>query len=293
MNTNHTMVEALANSKEFKEYERAFSDTTGLPLSLRPVESWHLPHHGKRLENPFCGLMSRKSRSCGACLETLQRLSQAAMQESSTITCLAGMSDTAVPVRLGDKVVAFLQTGQVFRKKPTPAQFERLARTLADWGLPVGEDELRAAYFSTRVVEPRQYDSMVTLVSIFADHLSILSNRIYMQQENSEPPTITRAKDFIREHQSDDISLSDVARAVNTSTFYFCKMFKKVTGINFTDYVSRVRIEKSKNLLLNPNLRISEIAFEVGFQSLTHFNRVFKKILGQSPTEYRRQLLGR
>jgi len=53
-----------------------------------------------------------------------------------------------------------------------------------------------------------------------------------------------------------------------------------------------VRIEKSKNLLLNPNLRISEIAFEVGFQSLTHFNRVFKKVLGQSPTEYRAKVLG-
>ena len=74
-----------------------------------------------------------------------------------------------------------------------------------------------------------------------------------------------------------------MAKAVNTSTFYFCKMFKKVTGINFTDYLSRVRIEKSKNLLLNPNLRVSEIAFEVGFQSLTHFNRVFKKILASRP----------
>jgi AraC-like DNA-binding protein len=74
------------------------------------------------------------------------------------------------------------------------------------------------------------------------------------------------------------------------STFYFCKMFKKVTGINFTDYLSRVRIEKAKNLLLNPNLRVSEIAFEVGFQSLTHFNRVFKKLLGQSPTEYARAI---
>jgi AraC-like DNA-binding protein len=68
-------------------------------------------------------------------------------------------------------------------------------------------------------------------------------------------------------------------------------MFKKATGINFTDYVARVRIEKAKNLLLNPNLRISEIAYEVGFQSLTHFNRVFKKILGRSPTDYRTQLL--
>jgi AraC-like DNA-binding protein len=51
-----------------------------------------------------------------------------------------------------------------------------------------------------------------------------------------------------------------------------------------------VRIEKAKNLLLNPNLRISEIAYEVGFQSLTHFNRVFKRLMGDSPTDYRAQL---
>ncbi len=111
-----------------------------------------------------------------------------------------------------------------------------------------------------------------------------------VHQEHAEPRVITRAKEFILEHQGEELSLGQVARAVNTSTYYFCKLFKRVTGINFTDYLSRVRIEKAKNLLLNPSLRISEIAFEVGFQSLTHFNRVFKKIIGQSPTQYREQL---
>jgi AraC-like DNA-binding protein len=67
-------------------------------------------------------------------------------------------------------------------------------------------------------------------------------------------------------------------------------MFKKFTGLNFTEYLSRVRIENSRNLLLNPNLRISEIAYEAGFQSLTHFNRVFKRIVGQSPTGFRNHL---
>ena len=119
----------------------------------------------------------------------------------------------------------------------------------------------------------------------------MVSNQVFIQQENAEPPVIKRAKEYIREHQAEKLSLSSVAKAVNMSAFYFCKMFKKITGINFTDYLSRVRIEKAKNLLLNPNLRVSEIAFEVGFQSLTHFNRVFKKILGQSPTDYRAQLL--
>ncbi|MEK7706711.1 MAG: AraC family transcriptional regulator, partial [Verrucomicrobiota bacterium] len=113
---------------------------------------------------------------------------------------------------------------------------------------------------------------------------------VVVHQRNAEPPVITRAKEYIQQHEADELSLGEVAKAVNTSSFYFCKLFKKVTGLNFTHYVSRVRVEKAKNLLLNPNLRVSEIAFEVGFQSLTHFNRVFKKIIGQSPTEYRAQL---
>jgi YesN/AraC family two-component response regulator len=140
------------------------------------------------------------------------------------------------------------------------------------------------------VLSSKQYESMVKLLSIFAEHISMVSNQIALRHENAEPPVITKAKAFIEQNHSEDLSLGAVAKAVNTSTFYFCKMFKKATGINFTEYVSRVRIEKSKNLLLNPNLRVSEIAYEVGFQSLTHFNRVFKKIVGQSPTEYRGQL---
>ena len=197
-----------------------------------------------------------------------------------------------LPGRLGDRLVGFLQTGQVFRKKPTAAQFDRVAKLVADWGVTVDRKKLQEAYFGTQVVASKQHESVLKLLTIFAQHLSMLSNQVLVQQENAEPPVIRRAKEFIQEHQSEDISLGQVAKAVNTSTFYFCKMFKKMTGINFTDYLSRVRIEKSKNLLLNPNLRVSEIAFEVGFQSLTHFNRVFKKVLGQTPTNYRAQLLG-
>lgn len=291
-NGNRGLVEALANSRIFQDYERAFTEATGLPVALRPVETWQLPHHGKRNEGPFCSLISEKSRACASCLSVQERLSELAAVEPYTIGCPNGLSDTAVPVRLGDRLIGFLQTGQVFRKRPTESQFERAARQVKEWGVEVEPRLLHDAYFASRVVPPRQHEAVVKLLTIFAQHLSILSNQVVVQHENAEPVVITKAKEFIQEHQTENLRLGHVAKACNTSTFYFCKMFKKITGINFTDYLSRVRIEKSKNLLLNPNLRVSEIAFEVGFQSLTHFNRVFKKILGQSPTEYRSQLLG-
>lgn len=291
MQNENTVVNALSNSRIYQEYERAFTEATGLPVALRPVESWQLPHHRRRGENPFCAMMAAKSRACASCLRVQQKLAEAARQEPCSEVCEVGMCDTAVPVRLGDQLVAFLHTGQVFRRKPSEAQFERVAQLAAQWGVEVDKERLRTAYFSTRILSTREHDAMVKLLQIFAQHLSMLSNQVVVQQDNAEPPVITRAKEFIKQHLNEDITLGQVAKAVNTSSFYFCKIFKKHTGINFTDYVSRARIENAKNLLLNPNLRVSEIAYEVGFQSLTHFNRVFKKIVGQSPTEYRAQLV--
>jgi AraC-like DNA-binding protein len=290
MNDNKSLIDTLVNSHIYQEYARAFTETTGLPVALRSVESWQLPHHGRSRENAFCALLSQKSRACAACLQTQQTLSETALLEPRTVVCSHGMSDTAVPVRLGEQVVGFLQTGQVFRKRPSTSQFDRSYRLCREWGIETDREVLRQAYFATPVVPQKRYDSTVSLLNLFAQHLSIVSNQVVVRQNHAEPPMIANARKFITEHYAEDLSLGQVAKAVNASPFYFCNMFKKITGVNFTDFLSRVRIEHAKNLLLNQNLRVSEIAFEVGFQSLTHFNRVFKKIIGQSPTEYRSRL---
>ena len=290
-NVNRSLVQALTASKIYRDYARAFGDLTGLPLALQPVETWQLPHHGCRNENPFCALISRTSRACAACLQSQERLCAKATHEPQTVTCMAGLCDTAGPVRMSDRLIGYLESGQFFKKRPDKKQFEKMLELAAEWGVDVDREKLREAYFATKVVTPTQQKAALKMLTIFSQHLAMMSNQVFIQQENAEPPVIKKAREYIQEHQGEKLSLGQVARAVNMSTFYFCKTFKKVTGINFTDYLSRVRIEKSKNLLLNPNLRVSEIAFEVGFQSLTHFNRVFKKILGQSPTDYRAQLL--
>jgi YesN/AraC family two-component response regulator len=195
-----------------------------------------------------------------------------------------------VPVKLGTQTIGFLQTGQVMRQKPTPAAFNRAVEKAGDLGVDINNARTKEAYLATPVASQKKLDSVCSLLTIFADHLSLKSNQIATQTANAEPPVIAKAKEYIREHHTEDLSLGQVAAAVHTSIFYFCKLFRKVTGTTFTEFVSRTRVERAKNLLLNPNLRISEIAYEVGFQSLTHFNRVFKKLIGESPTEYRGHL---
>ena len=290
MNANGQLLETLTRSAIYQNYERAYTETTGMPVTLRPVETWQLPLHGKRRENPFCAIMAEKSRTCAACLQTQEKLSQSATTGPVTMTCAYGLCETVVPVKLGTQTIGFLQTGQVMRQKPTRASFRRAVVKGAELGVDIDDPKTREAFFSTPVVSQKKLDSVSELLSIFADHLSMKSNQLAVQTATAEPPVITRAKEYIREHHTEDLSLGQVAAAVHTSIFYFCKLFRKMTGTTFTEFVSRTRVEKAKNLLLNPNLRISEIAYEVGFQSLTHFNRVFKTVVGESPSEYRAKL---
>jgi len=290
LDRNH-LVERLSRSQIFQDYEEAFSRTTGLPLTLRPVEVWQLAHQGKKHQNPFCALMGQDSRACAACLDVQRKIADVSATGPQTMVCFAGFCEAAVPIHMGNELIGFLQTGQVLRKAPSRNDFHRVTRHLLRWGMRVNLAKLEEAYFHSLVLPRDQFHALVRLLAIFAQHLSIVSNQVVLQQEHAEPANISRAKQYIHEHQANDLSLSEVARAVNTSTYYFCKLFKKATGLNFTNYLSRVRIEKAKNLLINPNLRISEIAYEVGFQSLTHFNRVFRKMVGQSPTEYRACLM--
>jgi AraC-like DNA-binding protein/ligand-binding sensor protein len=288
---NQQLVEKLTRSAIYRDYVRAFSTATGMPLALRPAESWQLAMHNARNENPFCELMARSNRVCAACLEVQQKLTQKIGDRSRTVTCFAGLSDSAVPIRVGDQLIGFLQTGQVLLKQPTKFRFDQTARKLVDWGVHVDLGKAREAYFHTKVLTKKQYRALLRLLEIFGRHLSILSNQIAVENSAAEPVAVARAKQFIAQNQDGAICLATVAKAVNTSTFYFCKLFKRATGLTFTDYLARIRIEKAKTLLLDRNRRVSEVAYDVGFQSLTHFNRVFKKIVGQSPTSYRRGLV--
>ncbi len=106
-------------------------------------------------------------------------------------------------------------------------------------------------------------------------------------RERAEPVEIWKARKFIHEHADEELSLTEVGKAVNISANHLSEKFKEVAGINFVDYVARIRVGKACDLLQNSNLRISEIAFAVGFQSLSQFNRVFKKLTRKSPTQFR------
>lgn len=282
----------LQGSEIYRDYEQAFQTTTGLPLAVRAAGSFQPPLHGAKRANPFCALMAGANKTCAACLQLQQRIEEQADDEPKSLECFAGLTESAVPIRFGDNVLAYLQTGQVMLRQPSREKFRNTVRQLGKLGAFVDLKQLETAYYQTRVVARKQYESALRLLSIFAQHLSTIGNQIVLKGTASEAPAIAKARAYIAEHHSEELALAQVARAVNMSVFYFCKMFKKETGVTFVDYLARLRVETVKELLLNPHKRVSEAAYEAGFQSLSQFNRVFRRIAGEAPSAYRERLHG-
>lgn len=288
-NANKQLIDALLRSRLFRDYESVFTKATGLPLTLQPREYWQLAHHGKKNENPFCALLAENPGTLAVCLQAHEEMIRHTGVLPHTVTCPFGLTETAIPLKLGDNIIGYLRIGQVLRHMPAKSDMAKVARTLSEHGMQCTK-KVRDAWEKNPLIPPDKYNATVRLLTFFAEQLSALINQIVVEKQNAEPPLVQKAREYIANNKTESLSLAAVAQASGASVFHFCKVFKKSTGLKFTDYVARVRLEDARTQLVNPNRRISEIAYDVGFQSLTQFNRMFKRVFGQSPTEFRATL---
>lgn len=104
---------------------------------------------------------------------------------------------------------------------------------------------------------------------------------------------VKNALDYIEHNYMNKLKLSDVADKVYISQWHLSKLLNRHTGQNFSEIFNHVRIQRAKKLLENPELRIGDIADEVGFLDVAHFFRVFKKLEGVSANHYRNTVLGK
>ncbi len=112
------------------------------------------------------------------------------------------------------------------------------------------------------------------------------------QNENAyHAGIINTIKIYVDNNYKSEVTLTDVSKLVHFSNFYVSKIFKKVTGENFTHYLVRVRMEKAMELLAQDNSKIYEISERIGYKSVKHFSQVFKTYIGKTPMEYRKMCL--
>jgi AraC-like DNA-binding protein/ligand-binding sensor protein len=285
--------DALVRSALAHELESAFMEATGLPVVLMPSGEPLLLLTFRGRENPFCSLMAQSAVSCIACQKAHRELQQRIADNlvPQVTHCFAGLSEFAVPIIVGGQHVATLLGGQIFQRKPTQAQFARLREQLRIWGMQHEWRRIEIAFFKTHVISQNQFQASLRLLTIFAKFLADDANRDLLAARIQDQHWITRAKNFVLNHAAEPLHLRDVAEHVHLSTSYFSRFFKKATGLGFSEFLARARVEIAKNSLADPGLSINEVANQAGFGSLSQFNRTFQRYVGCSPREYRASLL--
>lgn len=241
----------LAQSDLFLRYRDAFGLTTGRTLSLLSAEKLD---QTKAAGLPFATVLS-------------------------------------VPVEMGGRVIAHVSLDPVRLSDGEFASFDDAARRMLDEGSAAAEVRTaQACFLKLPVVTRERSEALATMLQFFGTQLSEFAERLFLQTVDTEPDAVRKARHYILNHLTSPLTLDEVAQHAGVSPFHFCKIFKRATSLTFTDFVNRARVEHAKRLLLKPQTRITEVAYDVGFQSLSQFNRSFRRVTAQSPTEFRSHL---
>ncbi|MCF0187526.1 MAG: helix-turn-helix domain-containing protein [Bacteroidaceae bacterium] len=123
----------------------------------------------------------------------------------------------------------------------------------------------------------------------FVSKVRAATEAVANRKEDQSNSVISKAISYIENNFTKELSLDEVSRVVNVSPYYFSKLFKEEKGENFVEYLTRIRMEKAKQLLTTSDMSMKEICREIGYSDPNYFSRNFKKFTGMTPTEYARK----
>jgi len=276
----------LTNSESVRQQQVAFSCATGLPLTLLPASG-----NSKSGAPPtiFCvdGCMGPGSGKL--CQEGLLDAEHRAAEAGHAMHCQcpAGLVKLVTPVMINHRHVGNLLAGPFSVGTLDARQLQRWKNQLRKWGLQSRLAGLRASWQSTPKISAEKLEAVKTLLEMFAQYLAECGQRLLLEEATRRSPLLKKIESEFAAQGDYAVTVRELADRLSISPCYFCKLFRKQTGLTFTEYRIQLRIETAKRLLLNRHMRVSEAAFEAGFDSIPYFNRAFRRLVGCSPTQFR------
>jgi AraC family transcriptional regulator len=154
---------------------------------------------------------------------------------------------------------------------------------------------LKALYAEAKLGAPNGKlftESLATALAVYlAQQYSAASPKMQIRRAGLPPPRLHRVLNYIGEKLDDNLSLSDLADIAGMNLFYFARLFKQSTGMSPYRYVLDQRIQRAKQLLRNSPITIHEASVRTGFVDQAHFTKVFRRLAGLTPTQYRREVV--
>ena len=248
--------------------------------------------------NPFCMYMKSDREHWRICLSMIRGMYHKLERVGTTYfgVCHGGLGEYVIPIYNGSTLLGSINAG-FFPIKETKV-LHRICRSCAQEP-PLNQDhalELYRTSIHTPTISP---EDLLPSLELIAEYLGQTYQII--QSTHSEPDTparfhsssedtiLSHAIEYIRLNAISHITLADLANFCHCSESYLSRIFKRRTGVNINVYINKVRMELAKNSLVLTDASIADIALSVGFSEPNYFSRVFTKIIGVSPTEYRKR----
>lgn len=281
----------LVASPRFTEFACILKRLTGLSMALSSPagEQSGMGAPGDP-GNPLCALIRATPegrRRCREC-DLHHHRNAAAAGRAILYTCHAGFYDMAVPISAGGRHVATISSGQVLPERPSPAGLRRLRLRLRSYR--VAERTLAAAYRRAPWMDRGQLQQVTRLLELFAAQIGesgVLAHETSTRIGNGD---LHRIRRLIDERFTDRaFGLAEAAASVGLSPAHFSHRFHRLSGGTFVRAVQERRVREAQRLLTTTQQRITAIALATGFDNPTHFNRVFRRLAGCTPTAWRQR----
>jgi two-component system response regulator YesN len=165
---------------------------------------------------------------------------------------------------------------------------EALRQGASDYMLkPIGKQKLIALITRLHAEIIKEQERLSAKELLELEEKATKSTQLLKDSDKSSTGMIDTAIQYIHEHFHENVSLDKIAAAVYLNPTYFSLLFKQKVGAGYKEYITQLRMEKAKALLRDTNLKVSDIAVQVGFNDMRHFTQVFRKSCQETPTEYR------
>ena len=268
------------------DYQRAFALATGLSMRFAPTAG---VAELERLSGSHCALAGLPGSWPHTCPRKLRamRLDPGVNGVVACICCVGSVTEVLVPVLIGPAHVGSLVVGPFALRAPEVRDRKTLGKLLGRRAPDATLGRFWDRLERLPVVTVAQYRAVTALAHMFGQYLSECGNRLVLESATERSPILRKITRYYAARGTDAVPLAELARHAGASPTYLCKRFKQETGLTLGEYRLRERIEKAKALLLDRHRRVCEAAFAAGFGSITHFNRVFRRLVGCAPSEYR------
>ena len=290
--TDKLLQKAMLASPLLNKFLSAFSSATQIPLGFLEMGSGEIKLLQTLRQHPFGALLVNTESERQRCVELLGKLVRRVRVDgcAEISGSICGFSYLAMPLYGPESLIGILLAGPMFPRTPRPSDWMRASHQLSRVRGACNDRSARDTYFEIPVVSTAKLHGIIRLLSMFAEHILEVAERSLIPSTDREPLCVRLAKEFIQKQSEGPLTVADVARQAALHPDHLEKVFRNATGMTLTEYIARVRVEDVKERLPEGSCRVSEAAFAAGFQSLSQFNRDFKKYAGLSPTRYRASL---